>query len=189
MKSKRSILISLILLVVVAAIYRIFPGRPAGFAPQIAMALFAGAVIKDKKWAVILPILSMFLSDLLYHILYKAGLTDMVGFYEGQWQNYLLFGVLVLIGFLIKKINLLSILTGSIAAPLVYFITSNFIVWAGWQGTRGFGRPMTWEGLMMCYADGLPFLYTSIVATIVFSAVLFGAYYFMNNKSFRLKTA
>ena len=41
---------SLALLIVVGAVYRIIPDRPLGFAPQIAMALFAGAVIKDKKW-------------------------------------------------------------------------------------------------------------------------------------------
>jgi hypothetical protein len=188
MKTNKSIISSLVLLIVVAAVYRSIPGRPMGFAPQIAMALFAGAVIKDRKWAIIFPVLSMFLSDVLYHFLYKAGVTDLSGFYEGQWQNYLLFAGLVFIGFLIKKINVLNVLAGSLAAAIIYFITSNFIVWAGWQGTRGYSRPKTWDGLMMCYTDGIPFFKTSIVATLIFSTVLFGAYYLINRKSAQLKT-
>ena len=53
---KKSIIWALILLIVVAAVYRVIPGRPWGFAPQWAMALFAGAMIKDKKWAFALPL-------------------------------------------------------------------------------------------------------------------------------------
>jgi hypothetical protein len=69
MKINKTILWSLVLLVLVAALYRIIPGRQFGFAPQWAMAVFAGAVIKDKKWAFLLPVLSMFLSDLIYQVL------------------------------------------------------------------------------------------------------------------------
>jgi len=61
MKSSKNIVWSFILLVIVAALYRIIPGRPFGFAPQWAMAVFAGAVIRDKKWAFIIPVLSMFI--------------------------------------------------------------------------------------------------------------------------------
>ena len=70
MKRNHAILTSFLLLVVAAALYRIVPGRPYGFAPQISMALFGGAVLKDKKWAFALPLVSLFLSDLLYQVLY-----------------------------------------------------------------------------------------------------------------------
>src|SRR5215471_13570155 len=99
MKLSKAIIWSFVLLVVVAALYRVIPGRPYGFAPQWAMAVFAGAVIKDKKFALIIPVLSMFFSDMFYQILYSNGLSDIPGFYEGQWQNYILFGLLTLIGF------------------------------------------------------------------------------------------
>jgi uncharacterized membrane protein len=105
------------------------------------MALFAGAVIRDKKWAFALPIFSMFLSDLLYQVLFNYGISDRPGFYEGQLQNYLLFAGMTAIGFVIKKINVLNVLAASIVAPTVFFILSNFLVWAGWQGTRGLNRP------------------------------------------------
>jgi hypothetical protein len=181
MKTSKNIIWSFILLVIIAALYRIMPGRPYGFAPQWAMAVFAGAVIKDKKWAFALPVLSMFISDLLYQGLYMAGLTAMQGFYEGQWQNYLLFTLLVFVGLAIKKLNIFQIALASIAAPSFYFIVSNFLVWASNGATRGLDRPKTFNGLMLCYADGIPFYRMSIFATLIFSAVLFGGYFIIRN--------
>src|SRR5450755_1623787 len=181
MKPSTKIVWSFLLLVIVAALYRIIPGRPYGFAPQWAMAVFAGAVIKDKKWAFIIPVLSMFVSDLLYQVLYIGGVTSIQGFYEGQWQNYLLFTLLVFVGMAIRKINVLQIAVASVAAPTLYFLVSNFLVWASNGITRGLDRPKTFNGLMLCYADGIPFYRMSILATLVFSAILFGSYFFIRN--------
>src|SRR6478735_6241017 len=135
MKITKRIVVALIFLTAVCALYRIVPGRPWGFAPQIAMAVFGGAIfINNKKWAFAIPLLSMFLSDVLYEVLYNAGVSTMPGFYEGQWQNYVLFALLTTIGFLVKKVNVLNVLLASIAAPTVYFIISNFTVWIGGGG-------------------------------------------------------
>src|SRR5215216_3995475 len=130
MKLNKSILISFILLIVVSALYRVLPTRSFSFAPQIAMAIFGGAVIKDKRWAILLPLLSIFLSDLLYEILYLNGLTSIKGFYfgEGQVTNYLLIIGLTLFGFLMKKKNVLNIVGFSIGGSLLYFLSSNFFV-------------------------------------------------------------
>jgi hypothetical protein len=181
MKFSYKIIWSFLLLVVIAALYRIIPGRPYGFAPQWAMAVFAGAVIKDKKWAFIIPVLSMFISDLFYQVLYMGGFSSIPGFYEGQWQNYLLFTLLVFVGFAVKKLNVLQIAAASLAAPSLYFIVSNFLVWASNGTTRGLDRPKTINGLMLCYSDGIPFYLTSLLATLVFSAILFGTYAFIRN--------
>ena len=176
MNSSKNIVWSFILLVIVAALYRIIPGRPFGFAPQWAMAIYAGAVIKDKRWAFIMPVLSMFVSDLFYHVLYIGGISNMPGFYEGQWQNYLLFTLLVFVGLAVKKLNVLQIGIASVTAPTFYFLVSNFLVWASNGATRGLNRPKNFDGLMLCYADGIPFYKMSILATLVFSAILFGSY-------------
>ena len=90
MKFNRSTLLSFLLLIVAASLYRVWDGRPFGFAPQIAMAIFGGAVIKDKRLAFVLPLLSMLLSDLLYQALYVNGLSSIQGYYSGQWVNYLI---------------------------------------------------------------------------------------------------
>lgn len=189
MKLSKTIIWSFVLLILVAAIYRVIPGRPYGFAPQWAMAVFAGAIIKDKKFALIIPVLSMFFSDMFYQVLYASGLSDMQGFYEGQWQNYILFGSLTFVGFFIKKINIVSVLLASVAAPTIYFILSNLILWAGWTGTRGLGRPKTWDGLVLCYNDALPFYRTSVISTIVFSAILFGSFFIISRNSTKVVSA
>ena len=181
MKSYKNIVWSFFLLVIIAAVYRIIPGRPFGFAPQWAMAIFAGAVIKDKKWAFIIPVLSMFISDLFYQVLYLGGATNMPGFYEGQWQNYVLFALLVFVGMAIKKFNIIQVAAASLAAPTLYFLASNFLLWASNGTTRGLNRPKTFSGLMQCYVDAVPFYRMSILATLIFSAILFGSYLFIRN--------
>src|SRR2546430_491294 len=103
MKITKQVIISFILLVFIGSVYRILPNRPWGFAPQIAMAIFAGAVIKDKKLAFLLPLLSMFVSDGLYEILYRNGVGNIRGFYEGQITNYILIGLMTCFGFFIKN--------------------------------------------------------------------------------------
>lgn len=175
MKLRKNFVFTLIALIVVAALYRVIPGRPFGFAPQIAMAIFAGAVIKDKKVALVLPLVSMFISDAIYQILYVSGLSIIPGFYEGQVTNYILFTLLTFFGFLIKKINVVNVVVASIAAPTIYFLLSNFMVWL--SGTGGYQHPQTINGLMMTMADGVPFYKNSILGTLFFSAVLFGGYY------------
>src|SRR5438876_6828405 len=131
MKITKQIILSFILLVVIGSVYRIMPDRPWGFAPQIAMAIFGGAVIKDKKLAFLLPLLSMFISDALYEVLYRNGVGNIPGFYSGQVLNYILFGSMTVFGFLITKINFARIFFAALAAPTTYFLLSNLLVWTG----------------------------------------------------------
>ena len=182
MKISRQVIVSFILLIVIASLYRIMPNRPFGFAPQIAMAIFGGAIIKDKKLSFLLPLLSMFVSDALYELLYRNGVGHIPGFYEGQLTNYILFGALTVFGFMIKSINIPRIAVASLAAPTAYFLLSNFLIWLSASPEAGLQRPKTFNGLLMCYADGLPFYQWSVVATVLFSAILFGGYYLMVKK-------
>ena len=172
MKLNKSTLVAFVLLIVIGSVFRVM-----GFAPQIAMAIFGAAVIKDKKLAFVLPLVSMFLSDVLYEILFAYGYTNYGGFYEGQISNYLLLAGITLIGFLARDLKLKNIVLATLAAPTVYFFASNFVVWFGGGGLQ---RPKTFEGLMMSFADGLPFFRSSLVYTIIFSAVLFGGYFLVH---------
>src|SRR6185437_7426486 len=117
MKLSKQVVISFLLLIVIASLYRIMPGRPFGFAPQWAMAIFAGAIIKNKKFAFLLPLLSMFISDALYEVLYRNGVGNIQGFYEGQMTNYILFALMTCFGFFIKNFNITKIALASVAAP------------------------------------------------------------------------
>lgn len=174
MKLNKSVLLSIGLMVLITSVYRIMPNRPMGFAPQIALALFAGAFfVKNKKWAFSLPLISMFLSDLLYQVLYNYGYTEIQGFYSGQWVNYLLIGSLTVFGFLISDSKISKVILASIAAPTAYFFISNSLVWFG---NGGYQRPHTMGGFVQTLVDGIPFYQNSIMGTIVFGAILFGGY-------------
>jgi len=196
MKLNKSLLLSFGLLVLAASLYRAVPGRPFGFAPQMAMALFGGAVIGNKKWALVLPVLSMLISDLVYQALYTRGLSSIPGFYAGQWVNYGLIAVMTLFGFLLKKITALRVAAFSLSGSIIFFLLSNFTVWAA---GAGFARPRSFEGLMMCYADGLAFLrdYGIIngfwgnlfIGDLFFTAILFGTFFLVQRRMVQPRTA
>lgn len=180
MKITKQAVVSFILLVVIASLYRVMPDRPFGFAPQWAMAIFAGAVISNKKFSFLLPLLSMFVSDALYEIAYRTGAGSIPGFYQGQVTNYILFAAMTVFGFFITKISFKRIFAAAIAAPTAFFLLSNFFVWLS---NSGYARPKTFNGLLMCYNDGLPFYQWSLAATLIFSAILFGSYYFVTKNA------
>jgi hypothetical protein len=174
MKLNKEILIALIIMIATSALYRVLPGRPYGFAPQIAIALFSGSLfVKNKHFAFLLPLVSMFLSDLFYQVLYVNHLSPIQGFYDGQWQNYLLIAATAVFGFGLQTNNVSKFAGNFIAAPTVYFLVSNFMVWASFGGYQ---RPMTVSGLMQTMVDGLPFYGYSVAGTFVFGAVLFGGF-------------
>jgi hypothetical protein len=188
MKLNRSVLLAFGMLILVSGLYRAWEGRPFGFAPQIAMAIFGGAIIKDKRLAFILPLVSMLLSDVLYQALYLAGWGTIKGFYgTGQVINYLLFAGLTCFGFLMKRVNVLNVLGFSVSGSVLFFLSSNFAVWLG---GGGYHRPKTVEGLMMCYGDGLAFFreyglvsgFTGnmFAGDLFFCTLLFGGYYLVN---------
>ena len=148
-----------------------------GFAPQIAMAIFGGAVISNKKLSFVLPLLSMFISDVLYEVLFIYGYTPYGGFYAGQITNYILIGLVTFVGFWVKGLNWGRIVAGSIAGTTVYFILSNFFVW--FSGTGGYARPQTFDGMIMTFVDAIPFYRNALASTLVFSVILFGGYHLL----------
>jgi hypothetical protein len=198
MKLNKSTIWAFVILLLVAALYRSWDGRPFGFAPQMAMALFGGAVISDKRFAVLLPILSLFLSDVVYQILYMNGLSSIQGFYEGQWIIYVLFVGITFFGMLMKKIDLKNVLGFTISGSLIFFLLSNFAVWAG---GGGLGRPKTFNGLILCYEDAIIFYRdyglikgfagNHIIGDLFFSFLLFGVFVLAKNYFIRpaVKTA
>jgi len=190
MKFDKATIWAFVLLIVVGAVTRLLSYNIAGFAPQMAMALFGGAVIKDKKWAFALPLVSLLFSDALLEVLYQTNVVVRAGFYEGQWQTYLCFALVTVFGFLLKNINIKNVLLFGISGSLLFFITSNFFVWIG---GGGFGRPITFNGMLQCYYDGLAFyrdyglikgfIGNFILGDMIWCAVLFGGYYLIMKAS------
>jgi hypothetical protein len=174
MKLNKQIITALVIMIATSALYRVLPSRPYGFAPQIAIALFGGSLFASKrKYAFLLPILSMFISDVLYQVLYTYHLSPMQGFYQGQFLNYILIAGTAVFGFGLQSNKLSKYIIGFLAAPTVYFIVSNSLVWA--QG-GGYHHALNFSGFIQTMVDGLPFYPYSVAGTLVFGGVLFGSF-------------
>lgn len=132
------------------------------FAPVGAIALFAGAVLAWRI-ALWLPLAIMVGSDLV------LGLHSTVAFTWGGFMLVALFGML-----LRDQRNSIRIPLGAVGAALIFFIVSNFGVWL-----EGRLYPPTLQGLADAYILALPFLRTSFLADLSFSAVFFGLYAFV----------
>src|SRR3982750_1711830 len=128
MKLNKSLVWTFIAIVAVSALYRIIPNRPEGFAPQMALALFGGAIIRDKKWAFALPLFSLFFSDLIYQLLFISGLTDRQGLYAYQVPMYLCFAIITVLGFFMKKINVVNTAIFGTIGSVTFFLLSNLFV-------------------------------------------------------------
>ncbi|RYY56434.1 MAG: hypothetical protein EOO09_06620 [Chitinophagaceae bacterium] len=195
MKGNKTAIIAFVLLLITSSVYRVIPGLPAGLAPQLAMAIFGGAVFSDRKIALLVPLLSLFLSDLLFHVLFLGGMAPVPGFYDGQVSNYILFMLLTLFGSLMKKKNLIQITFYTTVGSLLYFLASNFLVW--FSGA-GYARPKTFDGLMLCYGDGLAFYrdygwihgfsFNFIIGDLAWSFLLFGVFVLLTRPAASTRT-
>ncbi len=149
----------LIGMILAAAAMRLLP-HPSNFTPIGALALFAGAQFDDKRWAFIVPLAAMFLSDLV------------LGFHGQMPITYAAFAVIVAMGFWLKeKKGVMNVTGTSAAAATFFFVVSNFGVWA-FDGLY----PLTLQGLIACYVAAIPFFQNWLVATLVYAALLFGGF-------------
>jgi hypothetical protein len=189
MKSNGRLLVFTLLLVAVATACKYFFGPDldwSGFSPVIAIALFAGFIIRQKDMSFLLPLVALFISDAVIQYLYTQDLFPYAGFYSGQWKNYLVLLAATLIGWALKGRNYTSLLAGTIAAPTVFFLVSNFMVW---MASTEIIYAKSFNGLLTCYEAGLPFYRNSLVATLVFLPVILVAYNYLAKKKAALKLA
>lgn len=132
--------------------------HPPNFTPLVAAALFSGAICRDWRLALALPLGAMLLADLW------LGLHATLAFvYLG-----LALAVVVGRGLALRRQPLLLLGAGSLGAVL-FFLVSNFGVWL----TQAL-YPHTAAGLAACYLAALPFFANTLLATLLWGAALFG---------------
>ena len=149
-----------IFFVIFGAALRFAPHLP-NFTPIAAMALFGGVYL-NKKYALILPLAVMAISD------YFIGFYD-IKLMAGVYLGLVLVG---LIGLLVKnKKNLFTVFGGSVLGSVLFFLITNFSVWAfyGWY-------PHTLSGLYQCFLAAIPFFRNTLLGDLFYVAVLFGIY-------------
>ncbi|HTO36025.1 MAG TPA: DUF6580 family putative transport protein, partial [Flavobacterium sp.] len=172
-KQKTNIRFGIIsLLILLAAFSRLIP-HPPNFTPVGAMALFGAAYFSKRYLAFAVPLLAIWLSDLvLNNVLYAQYFDGFSFFYPGFYWIYSAFIAIGLIGFfLLKKIKPLNIFLASLAASSLFFLVSNFGVWAS-----GVMYPKDFNGLLACYTAAIPFFQNTIVGDLVYCGVLFGLF-------------
>ena len=149
------------LIILTAAFMRLLP-HPPNFAPIGALALFSGAYL-DKKYRFILPLMAMIISDIFLR------------FHADMPFVYASFILIILIGSQLKnKVNPARLLTVSIISSVLFFIITNFGVWATSEMyTKNF------SGLMQSYAMGIPFFRNTFISDLLYSFVYFYGYQFI----------
>jgi hypothetical protein len=182
----RIILFTLILIVLATVSKLLFAPKieMSGFSPIIAIALFSGMIVKEKSKSFLLPLLALLISDVLIQIVYEMGLFPFAGLYKYQLLNYAILLFATLIGWMLRGKNYTSIFAGAIAGPTIFFLVSNFFVWAQ---HFGYQRPMTFEGLLLCFEDGLPFYKNALIATLIYLPVLMVSYNLIVKRNNSLK--
>ncbi len=135
-------------LVLLAVSSRIFP-HPFQFTMLGAVSLFAAVFFSERRWALLVPVLSLFVSDFF------------LGFYSGMIWNYGAMIVAASVGFWVAHSSNPSSgasvwfrrFSAAISGSLIFFFLSNLVVFLD-----GSMYPLTLRGFWQCYVMALPFL-------------------------------
>ncbi|MEM9889149.1 MAG: DUF6580 family putative transport protein [Bacteroidota bacterium] len=191
MKRQNKINIGIIsAIIIVAALSRLLFVMIPNFSPIGAIALFGAAYFSKKYLAFLIPLAAMWISDLLINnMIYPRMFPE---YYDGNfawgvsWWVYGAFALVVVLGFVLFKregirqsINVKNIAVASLLTAIVFFLVTNFGVWAG-----GNMYPKTITGLMLCYEAAIPFFWNTLISNFFFSAILFGGYELLNRRVF-----
>ena len=136
----------------ILALSRIIP-HPPNFTPILASAIMAPMLIKDRWFGIAIPIVAMFISDII------------IGFYSYQFVIYSSIFAIALVSPMRKNYTKLGIMT--VGASVWFFLTTNFAEWIIWDY-----YPKTFEGLITCYTLAIPFFKNTLISTCLFTGLL-----------------
>jgi hypothetical protein len=191
---KESLLLRTVLiftLILLAAALRLAP-HPWNFTPVGAIALFSGAMVRDRRLAFLFPVLVMFATD------------AMIGFNKLSPLVYASFLLSVLIGRAVvgprfsasqrpkresqsesttnvKTRALPRLAAATFLGSLQFFLITNFGVWA-FLGSY----PRTSAGLAACYLAGVPLFRNTLAGDALYTTLLFGAFFLAEHFAPRL---
>ncbi len=176
-------LINPVAIIILAIILRLVPHIP-NFAPITAIALFGGVYL-GKRYALLLPLIIMVISDylLLYFNPYGPVFFRFSHFYPPQvlftnttpavYGSFLISG---LIGLWLRNHKRPSIvLFATFLASMQFFLITNAAVWVAGAYDRSI------SGLWESYLAGIPFYRGTFFGDFFYTIVLFGGYEFLNH--------
>ena len=146
-----------LLLIISGVAVRLLP-HPYNFTPIAATALFGGAYL-PKRYALIIPIVAMLVSDIF------------LGFHSTMVYVYGSFILTGLIGMWLREHkNAGNVIGASLVSSVLFFLITNFGVWA--QGA--YARDIT--GLWESYVMGIPFFRNTLAGDLFYTGAFFGSY-------------
>ncbi len=158
MKQQRTEFFLALTLIAIGVAMRFLP-HPANVAPIAAVALFSGVYLK-RWYAFAVPLVAMVASDAV------IGFHSTIAF---TWGSFLLAGV---IGWRIRRRkNASTIVLGSLGASVLFYLITNFGVWAM---TPLYAK--TGAGLWQSYIMAVPFFRNTLLGDLLYTGALFGLY-------------
>jgi len=146
-------------MIILAAVVRILP-HPWNFTPIGAMAIFSGAMFRDRRVAFLFPLVALFVGDLfvgLHRLIPVVYASFLLSVFIGTW--------------LANRRGVLRIGGATFLGALQFFLVTNFAVWQ-LLGTY----PHTPAGLAACYLAGLPLFGNTLAGDALYAALFFGTF-------------
>ncbi len=174
---------TLLLIIVLAAAFRLIQSSPvfsilSNVTPVGAIAIFGGCYFSSRWKAFLIPLLALWISDLLLNRMYYS---DQWSFFSTEmFWTYGSFAVMVILGTFVKKVNFLTVGLAGIGAALAHWLITDIGVWIGGVDvTTGLPFTKDWSGLTKCLGLAVPFLRNMAIGNLVFCGVLFGSFEWM----------
>ena len=138
------------------ALSRIIP-HPPNFTPVIAMAIFMPYLTRNLTSAMLVPLSSMFVSDLV------------LGLHSSMFWVYgsILIGTTLSHYTMSIKKTYVHLGSNALLSATIFFVITNFAVWM--SGTM---YPLTMDGLILCYTMAIPFFGNTLAGTLFYVSLL-----------------
>jgi hypothetical protein len=157
-------------LIVLAALTRLLP-HPPNFSPVEAIALFGGAYFAARGWALVVPLVAMFVSDLALGLV-NGGIYFDYFASAGFLLVYACIALSTLLGFGLRgRVSGARVLGYSLIGSVLFFLVTNF---GAWLGSPAY--PQNAAGLAAAYVAGIPFFQWTVLGTLAYAAILFGGF-------------
>jgi hypothetical protein len=158
---KQNTLKFVLVLILVAAFSRIIP-HPHNFTPVGGIAVFGSYFFGRKLWAFLVPLFSLWLSDLfINNVIYPIQYPQ---YYEGftlfgSFWVYGSFFIMIPIAWgLLSKITLPRLALTGFSTASLFFLITNF---GSWLNNPIY--PQNFTGLLTSYTAGLPFFQNTLL--------------------------
>lgn len=149
----------MLILIFIGVLSRLAP-HPANMTAVGALAIFSGSRYSRIK-GIVVTAGAMFISDLV------------LGFHSVMWATYGSLACSVLLAnYFLRKRTVAGIAGITLLSSVVFYIVTNFAVWA----VPGSIYPKSLSGLFESYIMAIPFFRNSIFGDIFYSGVFFSAY-------------